>query len=222
MSGTLVLLSLVSTGFLVVGMLLTGTYYYWYMVWNLFLAWLPLLFVWWLLRTLRRKQWSSWPGILLSVLWLGFLPNSFYMITDYIHLADTQGVDLVYDAAMLTSFVVTGLVLGFMSLYLFHVELKKRLTAALAAKVVAVVLFLSSFAIYLGRDLRWNTWDLFLNPAGILYDISDRIIRPRDHPDVFMTTLTFFVLLSALYILVWNLVQAVTAKALYIEKDRNR
>jgi uncharacterized membrane protein len=211
LSGTLVILSLVSLGFLFAGALRGGIFNYWYMVWNLFLAWLPLLLVLWLLRTLRHKRWSSWPGIALSVLWLGFLPNAFYMVTDYIHLADTASIDLVYDAAMLTAFVVTGLVLGYISLYLFHIELKKRLPAVTAARVVAFILFLCSVAIYLGRDLRWNTWDLFLDPAGILYDISDRIINPRTHPEIFVTTLTFFILLGAFYLLTWNIIQAVSA-----------
>jgi uncharacterized membrane protein len=128
------------------------------------------------------------------------------MITDYIHLQDTPRVDVLFDAVMLTSFVCTGLVLGYMSLYMFHVELRRRVPARSAARLIAFIIFLCSFAIYLGRDLRWNTWDLFVNPAGILFDVSDRLINPRAHPQMFVTILSFFLLLSVLYLLVWNVI----------------
>ena len=207
LTGTLALASLVSVGLFAAGVVRNGNYDYDYMVWNLFLAWIPLLLIIWLLRTLKRKPWSSWRGIGLSVLWLGFLPNSFYMVTDYIHLQDAPRIDVLYDAVMLTSFVFTGLALGFISLYLFHVELQKRLPEMSSARVIGFILLLCSIAIYLGRSLRWNTWDLFVNPAGILFDVSERIINPQAHPQMFVTVISFFVLLSVLYLFVWNLVR---------------
>jgi len=130
LSGTLLLMSGVSLVLFAAGAVRNHNFDYSYMVWNLFLAWLPLLLIVWLIRTLQHKRWSSWQGIGLSILWLGFLPNSFYMVTDYIHLQDTSRVDVLYDAVMLTSFVIAGLVLGYLSLYLFHVELRKRLRPA--------------------------------------------------------------------------------------------
>jgi uncharacterized membrane protein len=206
LSGTLMLASLASVGLFAAGALRNHNLDYDYMVWNLFLAWLPLLLMIWLLRTLRHKRWSSWQGITLSVLWLGFLPNSFYMVTDYIHLEDAPRVDILYDAVMLTAFVVTGLVLGYVSLYLFHMQLRKRMPPANAARIITAILLLCSFAIYLGRDLRWNTWDLFINPAGILFDVSDRLINPQAHPQMFVTIVSFFVLLGMLYLVIWNVI----------------
>lgn len=191
---------------------------YSYMIWNLFLAWIPLLLVVWLIRVLRRKRWSSWQGISLSVLWLGFLPNSFYMVTDYIHLRDTLRVDVLYDTVMLTAFVCTGLALGYSSLYLFHAELRKRLPHRSAARVITFILLLCSMAIYLGRDLRWNTWDLFVNPAGILFDVSDRLIDPRAHPQMFVTILSFFLLLSVFYVCIWKLIRALRAQPIRIDR----
>jgi uncharacterized membrane protein len=206
LSGTLIISSLVSIGLFLEGAFRNHSFGYWYMVWNLLLAWLPLLFVWLLVRMMKRKPWSSWEGIGLSVLWLGFLPNSFYMVSDYIHLQDVPTVDVLYDAVMFTSFICTSLILGYMSLYLFHVELRKRLSAWSSMWFIAGVLLLCSFAIYLGRDLRWNTWDLFVNPAGILFDVSDRFINPRAHPQTFLTIFVFFALLSSLYLVIWNII----------------
>lgn len=208
MGRTLLLATLTSVGLFVGGVIRNHNDSYSYMVWNLFLAWLPMLFMVGLLRLLRTTAWSSWRGIAVSLLWLCFLPNSFYMVSDYIHLADAPRVDILYDAVMLTSFVITGLLLGYCSLYLFHLELRKRVAPALAARCIAFILFLCSFAIYLGRDLRWNSWDILVHPAGILFDISDRLIDPAGHPQMLVTVFSFYILLGMLYVVVWDVVEA--------------
>lgn len=211
LAGSLLLASAASILLYVGGVIRDPYYGYGYMVWNLFLAWVPLLLIVWLRQVLKRKRWSSWQGITLSVLWLGFLPNSFYMISDYIHLEDQPSVDVLYDAVMLTSFVLTGLFLGYLSLYLFHNELGRRLPARSARKIIAFVLFMCSIAIYLGRDLRWNTWDLFVNPAGILFDVSDRLINSRAHGQMFVTIFSFYLLLGVIYIIIRNIARQIPA-----------
>lgn len=118
---------------------------------------------------------------------------------------------MLYDIVMFTSFVFNGLVAGFMSLFLMHRELLKRMKYQNAHIVVAVVLLACSFAIYLGRSLRWNSWDVLVNPAGILFDVSDRVVNPGAHPQSFVTTVTFFLLLSSMYYVVWELVRALRA-----------
>lgn len=203
----LLYLSGVSAGLFVAGAVSNRTWDFWYLIWNLFLAWLPLVFVFGLLRITRHKGWASWSGIALTLLWLAFLPNSFYMVSDFIHLQDYQRVDIVFDAVMFASFVFTGVLIGLTSLYLVHVELTKRLKPASAWAWVAAVLVLCSFAIYLGRDLRMNSWDILTNPAGILFDVSDPIVNPRAHALAFTTTLTFFVFLASLYVVAWQLIR---------------
>lgn len=175
-----------------------------YLVWNLFLAWLPLVFALKLTSVLKRKLWSSWEGLFYSVLWLVFLPNSFYMISDFIHLQDVMRVDLLYDAIMFTSFIYSGVVVGFSSLYLLHVQLHRRLGEYGAAKMMAMTLLVCSFAIYVGRDLRWNSWDVLTNPGGLLFDLSDRLMHPAAYPAMFTTVISFFVLLASMYYIVWR------------------
>lgn len=204
----LVFLTVVSGGFFAVGAFENRSMAFWYLIWNLFLAWLPLLFVAGLLSVIKSKGWTSWPGIALTLLWLSFLPNSFYMVSDFIHLQDYSRVNIVFDAVTFASFVLTGLLIGFTSLYLVHTELAKRLRPASAWAWVAAVLALSSFAIYLGRDLRMNSWDVLTSPAGILFDVSDPVVNPRAHALAFTTTLTFFVFLMSLYIVAWQLVRS--------------
>jgi uncharacterized membrane protein len=83
-----------------------------YLPWNLLLSWIPLLIAIRLTVLLRTKLWSSWEAMLTSLAWLIFLPNSFYMITDYVHLQDVRRFDLLYDTAMFTSFIFTGVIFG--------------------------------------------------------------------------------------------------------------
>lgn len=175
-----------------------------YLVWNLFLAWLPLIFAVRLVGVLRRKLWSSWEAMITSFFWLIFLPNSFYMISDFIHLQDVRRVDVVYDTIMLTSFIYTGVTLGFSSLYLVHLQLRRRFSRLTANIIIAVILLLSSFAIYIGRDLRWNSWDVLTNPGGLIFDISDRLVHLDQYPQMLVTVISFFILLMSMYGLLWR------------------
>jgi uncharacterized membrane protein len=198
------LLSLVSIGFYAGRVIVSHSLSYWYLVWNLFLAWLPLLFALLLIKFLRYHPWSSWGGTALSLLWFLFLPNSFYIVSDFVHLGDIGQLDIQYDTVMFFIFALSGLLLGFVSLYLVHQQLLKRLSRATSHTLVAIILLVCSYAIYLGRDLRWNSWDAFLHPAGVIFSLSDPFINPSTHHDAFTTTITFFVLLGTLYIAGWQ------------------
>lgn len=172
------------------------------------MAWLPLGLALALGKVLRRKLWSSWEALLYTLLWLCFLPNSFYMISDFIHIQEVSRVDLLYDVVMFSSFIINGVILGFLSLYWVHQELLKRVARRNAHIVIGGVLLICSFAIYLGRDLRWNSWDILVNPGGILVDVSDRFLHPIAYSQAYTTTLTFFVLISSLYVVAWQLVRS--------------
>jgi uncharacterized membrane protein len=178
---------------------------YTYLLWNLGLAWIPLLLVLWLESVLHSRLWSSWMPLILTVLWLSFLPNSFYMITDFIHLQETARADLLFDVVMFTSFILNGVLLGYLSVFVVHTELVKRLSRKVSALLVGSVFALTSFAIYIGRDLRWNTWDVLFNPASVIFDVSDRILNPNAHPQIFSTTISFLALLASIYAILWQL-----------------
>lgn len=175
-----------------------------YLTWNLFLAWLPLVLSVRLVHVLGRKAWSSWEALATSFLWIVFLPNSFYLISDLVHLQEVEPANVLYDSVMFASFAITGLLLGLSSLYLIHWQLRRRLAGWQAAAWAGVALFFCSVAIYMGRDLRWNTWDVFVNPAGLLFDVSDRLQHPAAYPHMLLVISAFFVLLSAMYNLVWR------------------
>ncbi len=174
-----------------------------YLIWNLFLAWVPLGLVLWLRKVLRTNLWSSWPALCITAAFVGFLPNTFYMITDVIHLQEVRRVDMIFDVIMFSSFIIQAFILGLISTYLFHLELRKRFSVVKSWTWLGVFILAASFAIYIGRDLRWNTWDILLNPASILFEVSDRLMAPADHPELFSTTLGFFVLIMSVYVVFW-------------------
>jgi len=177
----------------------------WYMAWNLFLAWVPFLLALGLVHYVRHHAWSEWLPTLLTVVWLAFLPNSFYMVSDFIHLSEiADSSQLLFSAVMFTAFIATGVVLGISSLYLVHRELKKRLPPRFAALSVAGIMLICSIAIYIGRDLRWNTWDLLVDPAGMLFDVSMRLMNPSNYGAILAVAAPFFVLLCTLYAVAWQ------------------
>jgi uncharacterized membrane protein len=196
--------TLVSLGFFAYGAWRNHSLLFGYLAWNLLLAWLPLIFAVRLVVVLRHKLWSSWEALAMSVLWLVFLPNSFYMISDFIHLQDVQRVNVLYDAIMFTSFIYTGVLIGFSSLYLIHLQLKRRLSGQTAALWIGLTMLLCSVAVYVGRDLRWNSWDILTNPGGLLFDTSDRLQHPSAYPRMLLTIFAFFILLATMYNLIWR------------------
>lgn len=208
----LLISNLVSIVLFVMRVTATHSTTYWFLFWNLLLAWVPLIFVLMLRSELKRKSWKEPLPVIYTLLWLGFLPNSFYLMSDLIHLQNSEPTRVLFDAVLFLSFIWNGLVAGMLSIIWVHHALLRRLGRATAAGVVSVVLLLTSFAIYLGRNLRWNTWDVLINPAGILFDVSERVINPFSHPQVLLTTVTFFMLLGSMYMVVWQIYRAFSHK----------
>jgi uncharacterized membrane protein len=201
---TLALSSLISVALFIFRAFYFQSTEYWYLLWNLFLAWLPLLFAGILVQQLHTQRWLRWQTMLTTVLWLGFLPNSFYLVTDFIHLQHTMNASLLYDSVLLFSFSINGFILGYLSLAMIHKELNKRLQARDVHIILGIVFLACSFAIYLGRYLRWNTWDVLINPAGILFDVTDQFINPGAYGQSFLTTMLFFVFIGSTYAIMYR------------------
>lgn len=195
--------SLASVGLFLAGALLAESWEFWYVPYNLLLAWIPLVLAVGLECTLRTRPWTNWLPVILTISWLAFLPNSFYIVTDLMHLRGVPRVDVVYDIVMHCSFILNGLAVGFLSLFLVHREIIRRVGHRIAWALIVATLFVSSFAIYVGRVLRWNSWDIVLHPLEMLVDVSDRILYPSAHPEALTITFSFFAMLLSTYVMVW-------------------
>lgn len=186
----------------------TGSDDYMFLVWNLLLAWIPIVFAWLLYaRTdYRGLRWSR-VNIAYFLLWLLFLPNSFYLVTDFVHLKGYFDDPLrIYDIVLFASYAVMGMLLGCLALLMVHIRAVQRF-GSFGHNLAAGALLLSGLAIYMGRYLRWNSWDVVINPFGLLFDVSDRVVNPSNHLLTFSTTLLFFGFYGFLYIVVWRLYQ---------------
>jgi uncharacterized membrane protein len=147
---------------------------YLFLLWNLALAWMPLLLA--ILAWQARRH----PFLALSTgfLWLLFLPNAPYLVTDLIHLRPTPQAPMWYDVIMLFSFALAGLALGLHSLHLMR-DLVQRRFGLLPGWIFALVAAtLSGFGIYIGRFLRWNSWEIFLHPLHLVSDVAATVSAP--------------------------------------------
>lgn len=190
---------LTSVVLLVGRFLFTDTLRYVFLLWNLVLALVPVFLAWWLYERLKTGSWYKWQQILLTFLFIGFLPNTFYLITDFVHIHSTDEAGLYFDVVMLSSFVFNGMILGFVSIYLVHKQLLRRVSEKNAMALIGVVFLLTGFAAYLGRFTRFNTWDIILRPAGLLFDVSDRFVNPTQHTETYLATITLFLVLFSTY-----------------------
>ncbi len=180
---------------LAVRMLRAHTASYFFLVWNLFLAVIPAL-----AAALLRKSAHPLAQVLWFAVWLLFLPNAPYVITDLVHLRARDPIPLWYDVAMLISCGGTGLLLGYSSLADVQSVIARRFGRALSWILAAGALLLSGFGIYLGRFLRWNSWDALSHPAALLADVAHRVIHPFGYPITFAVTLIYGIALTLGYV----------------------
>ena len=172
------------------------------LVWNLFLAWVPLgaalaTYAW----RGRRGNWLVVPAC--AVVWFLFFPNAPYIVTDILHLQPREGVPYWYDLIMLMAFALTGLFLGYLSLYLMQEVVRGWLGSAASWVFALVMLGLSAFGIYLGRFVRWNSWDALLEPLNTLTEAAS-IANPARNPQALAFSVTFFAFSLVCYLIVYS------------------
>ena len=169
----------------------TGTSLYLFLNWNLFLAFIP-----WLLTTIIVIYKYQNKILLLAVSgsWLLFFPNSPYILTDLFHLKFRCGAPVWFDWAIILSFAWTGLMFGFISLADIEKLLKIYFGKKSIVVIIVLLLFISGFGVYIGRFLRWNSWDVISSPIDLGKDIVQRVI----HPFIYLRTWVITFLLGAI------------------------
>lgn len=192
---SLVAASLLSIATLGVRIHETGSHRYTFLLWNLFLAWVPLVAAA-IAFALARRGAGVVAGVLVFV-WLAFFPNAPYVLTDFIHLGGKGPSPLWYDALMLSSFAWTALMLGFVSLLLVHTIVGRRAGAAVGWVVVVCVLGLASFGVYLGRFARFNSWDVVARPRLVLSVVRQELHSPLHDPKM---VAALFALTASLFV----------------------
>jgi len=167
--------------------------------WNLVLAWIPFLLSV-MIRISLQLRWLRWLIVpVLAAVWLIFLPNAPYLLTDLIHLKHRAPVPYWYDIAMLSMFGCTGILLGVRSLEHIHELIEDAYGRVAGWMMSTSVALLCGLGIYIGRFLRWNSWDLVTRPKAIFADMAARFLHPTDHVQTWGFTIVFGVSLLTLY-----------------------
>jgi uncharacterized membrane protein len=149
----------------------TGSKYFDFLAWNLFLAWLPYFISMAAYEVNRRFIYTGMTFVIaaLGIVWLLLFPNSPYIITDLIHLTlmkqtyvvkGTLNFNYWFDFIMILIFAWNGFLLGFVSTYQFQFILWKRTNLFVSWVFVLLASVLGGYGILLGREYRLNSWDL--------------------------------------------------------------
>ena len=200
--GSLAVLSLFVLGMIAVRVLYTGSSDHTAIAWNLFLAWIPFVLA---LCVSGRATADRTEGLAaIALLWLVFLPNAPYLVTDLKYVGQSDRVPVLYDVLLLSAAAWTGLLLGLTSVLLMHTTGRRYVSAGRAWALVVAVLALSSFGIYLGRIQRWNTWDVVSRPGALFHAGWRGALHPLDHPRPFAMTILFTFFLVATYLVLYS------------------
>lgn len=175
-----------------------------FLIWNLFLAWIP-FYISFHFKQLHNRQ--TVLQVIIFLGWLLFFPNALYIITDLIHLDMETNVPKWVDAILLFTSAIIGLLMAFVSLLRVEVFLLKKFDNKMVKVVILALLGLGSFGVYLGRFLRWNSWDIIQHPFGLVYQIAERFIFPFQH----LRTWGITAVLTAFFILLYKSIKALKA-----------
>jgi uncharacterized membrane protein len=186
-----------------------------FLVWNLILAWIPMLLVLFVYDRYRRGT-ALVRLAPLAALWLLFLPNAPYIVTDFVHLSAATPAPLWFDGVELSAFAWTGMLLGFVSLYLMHAVARHRFGGMIGWIGVVAVLALVSAGVYLGRVKRWNSWDLLTQPGSMVAQLHEHLADSASLGRAVGVTLAMTLLLALAYVVFYVLIgvrlEAVSAR----------
>jgi len=180
---------------------------------NLFLAWIPLFFAVpaYVISWSRKLIYLVAP--LFMFVWLIFFPNAPYMLTEFQHLRlNAATAPLWFDVLMLIWFAWIGLLLGIFSLYLMQDIVAKAFHPVIGWVFALAVTIMSSVGIYLGRFLRWNSWDILQDPKPIAQDIWGWFRHPGSNLKAYGFTFLFTLLFLFVYLAFYTFGKVVQEK----------
>ena len=186
----------------------TGRPVFLWLIWNLFLAYVPYLLSSWL----TQRQPTRWRLLIISAIWLLFIPNSFYILTDLFHLIDCRSpvVPAWFDLSLIFSFAWNGILLGVLSVRQMEKLARPIIGAYWGGFFVYLVMALNALGVYAGRYLRLNSWDILTNPFQLTLDMTRLIIHPFRSQQAWGMIACYTILLSFIYQMLKKLSHALT------------
>lgn len=171
-----------------------------YILWNILLAFIP-FFISSILLLRTNKENIIKPFFIIGfILWFIFLPNAPYVITDFIHLGRIHSVPVMYDIFLLFASAWVSLLMGLYSLLHMEKILLLRFTKKITDIIIVIIIFFTSFGVYLGRYFRFNSWDLFTSHRSLVSTIWDIFTQSNNYINVYSYTILFFFFIYISYI----------------------
>ena len=204
----------VSVALVIARIVWTGELRYGFLAWNLLLAWVPLIFALLACEKLQNTSGRNGRFLGLAGAWLLFFPNAPYIFTDLIHLTTHFYSHFWVDLILILLCALTGLVLGFVSLYLMHSIVVQTFGRLAGWMFIAAVTGLSGFGICLGRFLRFNSWDVLLKPIDLYRGIGHWVAEPLSNPLSWGFPVLFATFLFIAYVMLYALTHLQQAPAI--------
>lgn len=192
----LILLSAFSILLLLFRIKLTQSHYFLFLVWNLFLAGIPYAITSYL-NTLKHINTLSL--LIIGSVWLVFLPNAPYIITDLFHLRYSSAHLVWLDTLIIIVFAIIGLILFYKSVLSMESIIKTYVEKRVVEFMLPVLFILVGFGVYLGRFLRFNSWEIINKPWTIITTILEILTQPRTHSAAWLFTICFGLFLGVFY-----------------------
>jgi uncharacterized membrane protein len=183
---------------MVARIVVSGNLIFTFLLWNLFLAFVPYAVSNWLSRNTKVVQ-NRLMFCAVFVVWLLFIPNSFYIITDLFHLGRFVDMHLWFDLTMILSFAWNGILLGVLSVRQMEKIMEAFLSKRTKMLFIYVVMFLNALGVYIGRYLRFNSWDVVTDPSLIIKEVLNLVMHPIEYKYVWSMIICFSVFMTLLY-----------------------
>lgn len=189
---------------LLLRMLISGTVTYDFMILNLGLAWIPLFFSTGLVLVHEHTKTKKifWLKFSLALLWLLFIPNAPYVLTDFIHLKVRDSTPLWFDVLLLESFALTGLLIGTISCFQIEQLMKKKYGKRLSFYISIGTFLLISCGVAIGRFFRFNSWEVFTSPVRLAKELYFSFITPSIWIESIAFSVFFFFFLVGMNLLI--------------------
>jgi uncharacterized membrane protein len=185
----------------------TGQLMFSFLVWNLFLAFIPYLISYTLTQ---RPSWieNKWIFSAIVLVWLVFVPNSFYILTDLFHLTQREEAPIWFDLILITTFAWNALLMGILSVRNMECIIQPMWLYRRPWLFIYPVMWLNALGVYIGRFMRFNSWDVISNPFHLVRDIAKLHVYPMEYKGAWGMVVCFSVFFTIVYLTIKKISKA--------------
>jgi uncharacterized membrane protein len=192
----------------IVRIIMTEQLSYVFLTWNLFLAFIPYL----LIKKFKHEQSKPIQLIIIGATIL-FLPNAPYILTDLFHLRERIAAPMWFDLILILSFAFLGMVFFVLCVNQLLLIFNRMFGDGLISTILKFLIMLSSaYGIYLGRYLRFNSWDLVSDPINLARQMIYSVFSQNCYKETLSVTITFTIFLYLVFEIVASLKSAVNTQ----------